>query len=73
MAQISIRIDLEAEDDRALKAWAEGESRSKREQAGVLLRKLLELRRTQPAELERLGLSDRLLSQPAGDKGKSKK
>ena len=60
MSQKTVRIgaEVDPETDRELEAWSEQEERSKRRHAAVLLRKLTALRKTQPAELARLGLMD---------------
>jgi len=59
MATIRVGAQLDTDTNKDLCRWAEDESRSKRRQAAVLLRKLTELRRTQPTELERLNLIER--------------
>jgi hypothetical protein len=61
MAQrkIPTRMELAAPIDSELATWAELEERSKRRHAAILVRRLTELRRTNPDDLVRLGLLDR--------------
>lgn len=58
----STRVELDHDTDDTLEKWGELEGKSKRRHAAILIRKLIVLRETQPAELVRLGLIDRLLA-----------
>jgi hypothetical protein len=52
-------VVLDTTTDKELERWAEDEQRSKRRQGAVLLRKLMELRQTNPDELLRLKLIEK--------------
>lgn len=51
------KVELDDETDKELREWAEEVERSKRRQISVLLRRLTTLRKSNPAELERLQLA----------------
>lgn len=57
---INIRVEVDPQIDLDLRKWAKKEGRSKRRQVAVLLRKLSAIRKSNPSELERLGLIDQV-------------
>jgi hypothetical protein len=59
---VSIRAEVDRETDQELENWSESEERSKRRHTSVLLRKLTVLRKTNPDDLQRLGLMERSLA-----------
>jgi hypothetical protein len=56
--QVETKVVLDPETDLELKKWADATERSKRRQIGVLLRRLVSLRKTNPDELRRLELAN---------------
>ena len=58
MKLVPVKVKLEPEVALGIKQWADVEGRSRTRHTEILLRKLTVLRRTQPAELARLGLMD---------------
>ena len=57
---INIRLELDRDTDSEVEKWAKTEGKSKRRHLSILARKLTVLRRTNPADLARLGLLDQL-------------
>jgi hypothetical protein len=55
---IKIGVDADRETDVELRKWAKAEGRSKRRLAAVLLRKLAQLRKENPAPLKTLRLME---------------
>ncbi len=58
MAQKTVRIGIEVdrETDTEISEWSEEEGRSKRRHTAILVRRLAKLRKTNPDDLQRLGL-----------------
>lgn len=53
---IKTQFELEQDTDGAIKKWAKHEGRSKRRHAAIVLRKLIEVAKTERDTLKRLGL-----------------
>ncbi len=53
---LKMGVVIDRQTDAGLREWSRFESRSKRRQSGVLLRKLTQLRKEKPNELKALGL-----------------
>lgn len=71
MAQPStIRVELEPALASTLAEWSEAEGRSRRGHAAYLLRRLADLRESNPGELARLGLMVTTVA-PAADEGRA--
>jgi hypothetical protein len=58
MAQdvIPIRVEVDRESDAELRTWSKIEGRSKRRHAAIVLRKVTQARKINPAALKAIGL-----------------
>ena len=56
---VPVTVELETDVDHDVSDWAQTEGRSKRRHLSILARKLASLRKTNPDDLQRLGLMER--------------
>lgn len=62
----TIRVELEPDTFNELEKWSDAEGKSKRRHVSILLRKLANLRKKNPAALAELGLLDHEAMAAAG-------
>jgi hypothetical protein len=53
------KVDLDYQTDTDFTAWSEREGRSKKRHMGILIRKLTQIQKANPAALAAIGLMDR--------------